>query len=70
MEKPFENGGKSMTDEDPPRGLAGFQVDSLIQLPDDNRIVRHGPVFDNRRDARWYAKMARKAHIPAWVVRV
>lgn len=47
-----------------------YEVDSLIQLPDDIKVVRHGPVFETKRDAEWYRKLADDALIPSWVTPV
>lgn len=47
-----------------------YEVDSLVEMPDDNRVVRHGPVFEDSRDAAWYVRMARRMHIPAWIAKV
>lgn len=73
---PFDEGGEHMSDDDPPRGMeyatggTRYEVDSLIQMADDYKEVRHGPVFEDKRDARWYKKMADRMHIPAWITPV
>jgi len=47
-----------------------YEVDSLIQMPDDVKVVRHGPVFETKRDAEWYEALDEAAHIPAWIEEV
>lgn len=48
----------------------GYEVDSVIEFPDDIKVVRHGPVFETARDAEWYADLGNAEHIPSWVVSV
>jgi len=47
--------------------MAGYEVVSLLEMPDDNKRIREGPVFDTRRDAEWYAGRYNAAGVRAWV---
>ena len=44
-----------------------YEVDSLVQLPDDIKMVRHGEVLEREADAREMADGLTAAGVPAWV---
>ena len=47
--------------------MTGYEVVSVIEMPDDNKRIRVGPVFDTRRDAEWFAEAYNAYGVRAWI---
>ena len=44
-----------------------YEVDSLVQMPDDIKIIRHGEVLEREADAEQIASGLTSVGVPAWV---